>query len=167
MGGLYNAINGFNVGVIFFPPMLGLKLSSIDRFRDCWYDSGSIFILTRTGGGNRSGHQESNSRLQAHPNYVGDEDGRYPEKMDDTYAIFEFSVPEKFKSDLELLLAGRGSEVSAEYRLLLSESPFVGADQVVNDLRPEHFTKPELNINESLKKAFPDNKESPDGGKDV
>lgn len=103
---LYNMMFGYS-------PLAGVTLSALNltpndipRFRDAWFDADAdrLVVYTRTGGGNRmyygqpDGYDNAdfegpfNSDLEAHPNYIYDEDDDY----DCTYAYFYFSVPEEF-----------------------------------------------------------------------
>ncbi len=109
---LYNMLNGMNPATFIILPMLGEKHpDEYPRFRDCFIDGKEIHIYTRVGGGNRNcgfGEEE----LQAHPNYLRDED----DDFDSTYATYVFSVPEEWKSDFDKIVAGKLLEVSQEYK---------------------------------------------------
>ena len=114
----YNMINGFNPACIFFMPMLGRKQDEYPRFRDCFLsdDDKHIIIYTRVGGGNRNcgfGEEE----LYKDPNFVR----TYDNDFDSTYGYYEFSVPEKWKPDFDLIISGKFSEVSDEYVSYLRE----------------------------------------------
>ena len=111
-------INGFNPACIFFMPMLGRKQDEYPRFRDCFLsdDDKHIIIYTRVGGGNRNcgfGEEE----LYKDPNFVR----TYDNDFDSTYGYYEFSVPEKWKPDFDLIISGKFSEVSDEYVSYLRE----------------------------------------------
>ncbi len=103
---LYNMMFGVS-------PLAGLTLQSLNltpndipRFRDAYFDAeeNRLVIYTRTGGGNReyyggpNGYDNEdyggpfNEDLEAHPNYLHDED----DDFDCTYAYFYFSIPESF-----------------------------------------------------------------------
>lgn len=109
---LYNMLNGVNPATFVILPMLGEKHpDQYPRFRDCFIDGEEIHIYTRVGGGNRNcgfGEEE----LQAHPNYLRDED----DDFDSTYATYIFSVPEQWKSDFDKIVAGKLLEISQEYK---------------------------------------------------
>lgn len=109
---LYNMLNGVNPATFVILPMLGEKHpDEYPRFRDCFIDGEEIHIYTRVGGGNRNcgfGEEE----LQAHPNYLRDED----DDFDSTYATYIFSVPEQWKSDFDKIVAGKLLEISQEYK---------------------------------------------------
>lgn len=106
---LYNMINGVNPMTPILLAMLGINISNVPRFRDCYFDGENIVIYTRTGGGNRDWYESPqscrdnypesfdgedeptgpwNSDLQALPGYVRDED----DDFDSTYASFYFNV---------------------------------------------------------------------------
>lgn len=109
---LYNALFGFNPACVFFMPMLGRKQEEYPRFRDCFIseDKQHIEIYTRVGGNNRGcGYGEE--ELYKDPNFVNS----YDDDFDNTYATYVFKVPEKWKKDYELILAGKMKEVSDEY----------------------------------------------------
>lgn len=109
---MYNMINGVNPATFFILPMLGEKHpDNYPRFRDCFVENDEIHVYTRVGGGNRNcefGEEE----LQNHPNYLRDFDDDY----DSTYATYVFSVPDQFKSDFELIKAGKIKEISEVYK---------------------------------------------------
>jgi hypothetical protein len=77
------------------------------RFRDCMLvkdeESGElqIFVLTRTGGGNRECYESDNEDMQDHPCYISDRDAEF----DCTYAEWFFRVPEKHKKTVEEVAA--------------------------------------------------------------
>jgi hypothetical protein len=92
-------------------PMLGRKQNEYPRFRDCFItDEGNIAIYTRVGGGNRDcGYGED--ELYKDENFIT----TYDDEYDNTYGTYEFKVPEKWKADFDLILAGKSNEVSQEY----------------------------------------------------
>ena len=96
---------------MFFLPMLGRKIEEYPRFRDCFLTKdNNIVVYTRVGGGNRNcGFGEE--KLYGDENFVK----TYDDKLDDTYATYEFKVPDKWKEDFEKIVSGRAAEVSEEY----------------------------------------------------
>lgn len=94
---LYNMMNGANPAAGWLLDALSLEPASIGRFRDIWTDGElkTITILTRTGGGNREYHESDNAMLQAHPQYLSDED----DDFDCTYAKFHFTFPEEKRKE--------------------------------------------------------------------
>ena len=131
---LYNMIYGANPATFFILPMLGKHPDEYPRFRDCFvgkisrseeldefnipklqmdsYDEPIITVYTRTGGGNREEYVEQNAKMSSHPNYIKD----YDDSFDSTFALFEFSVPEKWKNDYDLIKEGKLEELSEEYK---------------------------------------------------
>lgn len=109
---MYNMMNGYNPACILILPMLGRNAEEYPRFRDCALteDGNGIAILTRVGGSNR-GQGYGEEELEQDENFIRTFD--HPE--DDTYGIYEFRVPEKWKKDFELIKEGKYSEVSDEY----------------------------------------------------
>jgi len=135
---MYQMMNGVNPATFFFLPMLGIgHPDNFPRFRDCFIakhgwqlleglprmvaeetePSGHIFVLTRTGGGNRDEYAEEINALQSNSNYVGDWD----DEFDSTYMTFKFKVPAEWKNDYDLILQEKWTEVSAEYQARLKE----------------------------------------------
>ncbi len=114
---LYNMINGFSPACLLIMPMLGRKQNEWPRFRGCFVTRGNnIAIYTRVGGGNRGcGYGEA--ELYNDPNFIT----TYDDEYDSTYATYEFSVPEKWKDDFNLIVSGKISEVSDEYVSYLKE----------------------------------------------
>ena len=114
---LYNMMNGFNPSCVFIMPMLGRKQAEWPRFRDCWVtEEGNIAIYTRVGGGNRNcGYGEE--QLYEDPNFLN----TYDDEYDNTYATYEFKVPEKWKADFDLIMNNGIKEVSEEYKTYLKE----------------------------------------------
>lgn len=107
----YNMVNGFNPACVLIMPMLGRKQEEWPRFRDCFVTKeNTIAIYTRVGGGNRNcGYGEE--ELYKDPNFIK----TYDDDYDETYATYEFSVPEKWNADFERIVNGDLNSVSAEY----------------------------------------------------
>lgn len=116
MGGLYNILHGYNPACLFVMPMLGRNEDEWPRFRDCYVEESDehgylIVIYTRVGGGNRNcGFGEE--KLYEDPLFVETVD----DDFDNTYAEYKFKVPEKWRKDFDLIMAGKFGEVSQEYR---------------------------------------------------
>ena len=108
---LYNMLMGFNPACVAIMPILGRKQDEYPRFRDCFVtDEGNIAIYTRVGGGNRDcGYGEE--KLYEDENFIT----TYDDEYDNTYGTYEFKVPEKWKTDFDLIMDGKSSEVSKEY----------------------------------------------------
>lgn len=108
---LYNMINGYNPGCVLFLPMLGRESKEYPRFRDCFLTKdNNIAVYTRVGGGNRNcGFGEE--KLYEDENFVK----TYDDDYDNTYATYEFKVPDKWQDDFEKIVSGRAAEVSGEY----------------------------------------------------
>jgi len=130
---LYNMVNGVQPAVFFLLPMLGKNPDEYPRFRDCfsgkmWQDFNDkdqfeiptlkhgdeelISVYTRVGGNNRPDYKEEIKQLQSMPEYVED----FDDKFDNTFAIFVFKVPEKFKNDFALIKEGKVIETSQDYK---------------------------------------------------
>ena len=108
---LYNMLRGFNPACVFIMPMLGRRQDEYPRFRDCFVtEENNIAIYTRVGGGNRNcGYGEE--ELYKDENFLRTYDDNY----DNTYATYEFKVPDKWKADFDLIINGKANEVSEEY----------------------------------------------------
>lgn len=115
---LYNMIHGVNPSVFFVLPMLGKHPDEYPRFRDCFlsdeahpeYD-GKILVYTRVGGANR-GQGCGEEELCLHPNFVA----TYDDSFDNTYGVYVFNVPERWKADYALIIQGKIKKVSEEYQ---------------------------------------------------
>jgi hypothetical protein len=116
---MYNMVHGVNPFTFIVLPMLGKHPDEYPRFRDCFggdeskpeYD-GHILVYTRTGGSNRADYWVEISAMRQLPEYVAD----YDDAEDDTYAMFVFSVPERWTADYEKIINGKLVEVSDEYK---------------------------------------------------
>lgn len=108
---LYNMINGYNPACLLILPMLGRKQEDYPRFRDCYVtDENNIAIYTRVGGGNRNcGFGEE--ALYDDENFIK----TYDDEFDNTYATYEFKVPDRWKNDFDKILNSKMSDVSNEY----------------------------------------------------
>lgn len=113
MGSLYRMVHGVNPATFYFLPMLDKHPDEYPRFRDCFAAEASIQVLTRTGscGTHIGPYEEENEVLRAMPGFIKESD--WPE--DNTYAVFEFSIPEQWKNDFLALKESRSSDVSPEY----------------------------------------------------
>lgn len=128
---LYNMLMGFNPACVAIMPMLGRKQEEYPRFRDCFItDEGNIAIYTRVGGGNRDcGYGEE--ELYKDENFLT----TYDDEYDNTYATYEFKVPEKWKADFDKIIDGRSNEVSEEYLTYVKEFyPKLAAEGVIDKI---------------------------------
>lgn len=128
---LYNIVNGFNPACVLIMPMLGRKQGEYPRFRDCFVtEDNHIAIYTRVGGGNR-GCGFGEEELYKDPNFIT----TYDDEFDSTYATYEFSVPEKWKPDFELIMSEKFNEVTDEYVRFLKEFyPTLAENGVIDKL---------------------------------
>lgn len=108
---LYNMINGYNPACLLILPMLGRKQEDYPRFRDCYVtNENNIAIYTRVGSGNRNcGFGEE--ALYDDENFIK----TYDDEFDETYATYEFKVPDRWKNDFDKILNSKMSDVSNEY----------------------------------------------------
>lgn len=131
---LYNQIYGVNPATFFVLPMLGRHPEEYPRYRDCFAGKFSrsedekdpfgiplrkvdnsvdiISVFLRVGGGNRIEYQEEIEELRSHPEYIND----FDDTFDNTFAIFEFSVPKEWRADYKLIKKGKIKELSDEYK---------------------------------------------------
>lgn len=128
---LYNMMMGFNPACVAIMPMLGRKQDEYPRFRDCFVtDEGNIAIYTRVGGGNRDcGYGEE--ELYEDENFLT----TYDDEYDNTYGTYEFKVPEKWKPDFDLILAGESNKVSEGYINYVKEFyPKLAAEGIIDKI---------------------------------
>lgn len=131
MSGLYNAVFGYNVGMILLAPMLVAEdpREYFPRFRDCYEEDGKIVVYTRVGGGNRSydtkppytcqyddGDSDAEwdfheDKLYKMPTFVE----TYDDDFDNTYGYYVFDVPEEWRKDFEKIMEGKLGSVSDAY----------------------------------------------------
>lgn len=121
---MYQMMNGVSQATFFILPMLEKHPDEYPRFRDCFTSDEEhpdfddyIHVYTRTGGNNRSDYELENNAMKKMPEYVIDWD----DSFDNTYASWIFKVPEKWKSDFNLIKEGRLKEVSLEYQKQLKK----------------------------------------------
>lgn len=116
---LYNMIHGVNQATFYIAPLLELgHPETLPRFRDCFLNTDKpdleIHIYTRVGGGNRNeGFGEE--IFYNHPDYLT----TFDDDFDNTFATYTFRVPEKWKSDVKLILDGKINECSEAYKELI------------------------------------------------
>jgi hypothetical protein len=112
--------------------MLGRREAEWPRFRDCFLseDDKYIDVFLRVGGANRNcgfGEEE----LYEDENFVETFDW----EDDNTYAIYRFSVPEKWKADFDCIVDERPYDVSDEYKEVVKKFyPLLDASGIINDL---------------------------------
>ena len=120
MGGLYNAVFGYNPGCLLLAPMLTDQNPEefFPRFRDCFLgDSGeTIVIFTRVGGGNRSEDPDDEysfgeEKLYDMPTFIR----TWDDDFDDTYGYYEFGVPDEWKEDFEHVKRQEFDQLSEAY----------------------------------------------------
>lgn len=109
---LYNFLMSENPDYAVLLGALGLDKNSFGRYRDIHLnaDGSVIIVYTRLGGQNRKDYKQFITNLRRHPNYLKDYDDDY----DDTYAYFEFSVPEKYKGMCKSMSTGKDPETVSE-----------------------------------------------------
>jgi len=116
---LYNMLHGVTSVTFFVMPMLGDEHpDNYPRFRDCFLGDKEhpewdnfIHVYTRVGGNNR-GQGYGEALLYDHPEYVT----TFDDSFDNTYASYIFKVPEKWKADFDLVVAGEFEKLSKEYQ---------------------------------------------------
>ena len=108
---LYNLLFGFSPACVTILPMLGRKQEEYPRFRDCFVtDDNNIAIYTRVGGNNRDcgfGEEE----LYKDENFIR----TYDDDFDNTFATYEFKVPNKWENDFDKIMNNEFNKVSDEY----------------------------------------------------
>lgn len=112
---LYNMINGLNPACLFILPMLGRSMDEYPRFRDCFVtEDNNIAVYTRVGGGNR-GCGFGEEELYKDKNFIT----TYDDDFDNTYATYEFAVPDEWREDFDKIMNGKLSETSNQYKNLI------------------------------------------------
>lgn len=112
---LYNMINGFNPACLFILPILGRPMDGYPRFRDCFVtEENNIAVYTRVGGGNR-GCGFGEEELYKDKNFIT----TYDDDFDNTYATYEFAVPDEWREDFDKIMNGKLSETSNQYKNLI------------------------------------------------
>lgn len=108
----YNFLMSENPDYAILLGTLGLNKNSFGRYRDVYLnaDGSVIIVYTRLGGPNRKDYKQFITNLRKHPNYMKDYDDDY----DDTYAYFEFSVPEKYEKTCKSMSTGKDPELVSE-----------------------------------------------------
>lgn len=101
----YNFLHGENKDSVALIGMLGLTKNSFSRYRDVYLnsDGSRIIVLTRLGGANRKDYRQVFTNMKRHPNYIKD----YDDNFDNTYAYFEFSVPDEYKKTCQSMSTGK------------------------------------------------------------
>jgi hypothetical protein len=98
---LYHLVNGVNPATFLILPMMGKHPDEYPRFRDCFISKDkNILILTRCGGPNRG--EFGDEWMAKLPNFVK----TYDAEDDNSYAFYEYTVPEEWKEDFNKILAG-------------------------------------------------------------
>lgn len=158
--GLYNILHGVNPIAPALKEILQLDIPggwSSGRFRDIYVseDGERIILYTRNGGGNRKcdswwDYKDdpceecpvfsrevcpvlANTELVKHPHYIRD----YDDDFDETYAYFEFSVPEPYKDAMKLLAErqGRPKTVKEKTEEIIAEMESMTREDLERDPR--------------------------------
>lgn len=108
---MYHMMMGTNTLAGTWIAMLDLTPAGMERLRDAWLqDDGDhglrVVVLTRCGGGNRAAHKDLFTRLEKHPEFLGDRDADF----DNTYAFHEFKIPASHREGVNNLLDQARSE---------------------------------------------------------
>jgi len=133
----YNLYHNVNPTTFIILPMLGKHPDDYPRFRDSFIykhefiisEDGfpkmtvtnpdeipsKIYILLRVGRGNRETYQNEIQELRSIKEYIED----FDDNFDNTYAMFVFNIPDKFKSDFDKICEGKLKETSQEYKDIL------------------------------------------------
>ena len=98
---LYTKLFGENTDAVALLGMLSLTRNSFGRYRDVYLNKeGTIITVTaRIGGGNAEDYDYVFNDIRQHSQYIKD----YEDDFDETYAYFEFSVPEKYKQACKMM----------------------------------------------------------------
>ena len=91
---LYNTLFEENKDTPIFLGMIEMEKKDFARFRDIWLNTegDKILVLTRLGGGNRQNYQKEINQIRKNKYYITD----YDDCFDETYAYFEFNIPENY-----------------------------------------------------------------------
>lgn len=108
----YNFLHGENPDSVALLGMLKLTKNSFGRYRDIYLnaDGTKMIVYTRLGGMNRKEYRQVITNMRRHPNYIRD----YDDNFDNTYAYFEFSVPEEYNKTCKLMSTGKDPETIQE-----------------------------------------------------
>ena len=98
---LYTKLFGENPDATALLGMIGLTRPSFERYRDAYLNKygTKIIVLARIGGGNTETYREVYENMKSHPYFIK----AYDDNFDETYAYFEFSVPEKYKKACKMM----------------------------------------------------------------
>ena len=109
---MYNMLFGMNPMSEIFLATLGLSKADTGRFRDCYVEKDGneykIAVYTRNGGGNRDYCMPD---FSGHPNFLYDRD----DDFDGTYATIYFSIPDKYKLQLEQVAVADAKTISDKF----------------------------------------------------
>lgn len=91
---LYNTLFGENEDATALLGMINLTRNDFQRYRDVHLNvAGTIItVLTRIGGNNRKDYRQVFTNIRRNEFYVKD----FDDNFDNTYAYFQFKVPEKY-----------------------------------------------------------------------
>jgi hypothetical protein len=151
---LYNLLHGTNQIAPLLLFFLGIDqddgLWRSGRFRDIYLneDGSRIILYTRNGGGNRehwddvAGQESGEScrctgctityHLPKHPNYIADRD----DDFDSTYAYVEFSVPDKYRDLIPLLVTGEKPEtIHEKFEKIMEEMKAMSKEELLENKR--------------------------------
>jgi len=105
----------------------GLPYMTMDEENPKWFENERepepvICVLTRMGGGNRECWEDGEEdcecaaceadKLEQHELCIE----RFDDDFDCTYCTFVFRVPDKWRADYDLIVGGKLSEISEEYK---------------------------------------------------
>ena len=98
---LYNKLFGENKDAMALLGMIDLTRNDFQRYRDIWLNkSGTIItVLARIGGNNRKDYKQVFSNVRKNKWFVKD----FDDDFDDTYAYFQFKIPEKYQHTCKLI----------------------------------------------------------------
>lgn len=150
MGGLYNALFGYNPACVWLAPMIADKNPQefFPRFRDCFLgeDNNTIIIYTRVGGGNRSyetyepyepyecydeEYSYGEDRLYRLPTFIR----TWDDDFDSTYGYYEFGVPDEWRADFDAIVDGRLENISSDYvERMQACYPSLGIREIIDGL---------------------------------
>lgn len=98
---LYNQLFGENEDAMALLGMLNLTRNDFQRYRDIWLNKNGtiITVLARIGGNNRKDYRQVFTNIRKNKCFIKD----FDDNFDDTYAYFQFKVPEKYKYTCEMI----------------------------------------------------------------
>ena len=123
---LYNKLFDENPDATALLGMIHITRNDFSRYRNVFLNTeGTIIkVFTRLGGPNRKDYKDVIKQIKKNPFYIKN----YDDNFDNTYAYFEFKVPENYLKTCKMIAPSQEFDFGKEFLQFMEESKIPGTE---------------------------------------